>query len=182
MNETIKTIYSRRAVRKYKDKAVDKEIVDQIIDAGRNAPSAMNRQLWKFFVVSDKEMIKAISLDIEKLAVKDYPHLTKRKEEKGLDDVLFYGAPVVVFIAMPKDYRWAGMDVGMCVQNMMLASKSLGLDTCPIGLARFINETDNLEKLGVDPTDKIEIAIAIGYGDEVPGDKEIKKENVFYMS
>lgn len=43
-NETLRTIYSRRAVRKYTDQAVSKVTVQQIVDAGRMAPSAMNKQ------------------------------------------------------------------------------------------------------------------------------------------
>ena len=45
-NETLKTIYERRAVRAYQDKSVSKEIIEQLLDAGRMAPSAINKQPW----------------------------------------------------------------------------------------------------------------------------------------
>ena len=51
MNDTLKTIYERRAVRKYKDRPVEKHLVEQLLDAGRMAPSAINRQPWKFYVM-----------------------------------------------------------------------------------------------------------------------------------
>jgi len=44
MNEVIKNIYERRAVRKYTDQVVTKDIIEEIVDAGRMAPSAMNKQ------------------------------------------------------------------------------------------------------------------------------------------
>ena len=48
-NDTIKIIYERRAVRKYKDISVEKNLIEQIIDTGRMAPSAINKQPWKFY-------------------------------------------------------------------------------------------------------------------------------------
>ena len=69
MNEVIKTIFKRRAVRKYKEKAVNKEIIGQLIAAGRMAPSAMNRQPWKFYVVTSKDDISLFSKEIAKVGL-----------------------------------------------------------------------------------------------------------------
>lgn len=44
-------IYNRRSVRKYSDKNVPREMIEQVIDAGRMAPSAKNRQPWKYIVL-----------------------------------------------------------------------------------------------------------------------------------
>ena len=63
MNEVLKTIYERRAVRKYKHVTVARELIDMLLDAGRMAPSAMNKQPWKFYVLTDQKKIK-ISLQI----------------------------------------------------------------------------------------------------------------------
>ena len=46
----IDSIYSRRSIRKYLDREVPKEMIEQIIDAARMSPSAKNRQPWKFVV------------------------------------------------------------------------------------------------------------------------------------
>lgn len=50
--DTIKAIKGRRSIRKYKDIDVDKEIILDIFNAGRLAPSAKNRQPWYFVKVS----------------------------------------------------------------------------------------------------------------------------------
>ena len=42
MNDMLKIIYERRAVRKYKDRSVDRTLIEQVLDAGRMAPSAIN--------------------------------------------------------------------------------------------------------------------------------------------
>ena len=44
------SIYSRRSIRKYSDKQVPKEMIEQIIEAGVMSPSAKNRQPWKYIV------------------------------------------------------------------------------------------------------------------------------------
>lgn len=180
-NETLKTIYQRRAVRKYKDKPVDKVLIEQIIDAGRMAPSAMNRQLWKFYVLTDKKLISSLSPTIVKVANKvlSWAH--------GIDssvttDIIFHNAPVVIFITAPKRNEWAALDIGMCSQNMMLAAKSLGLDTCPIGFAKLLEKTDKLSILGMSASEQIQLAIILGYGDEDPPVHERKTNNVKFIN
>lgn len=194
-NETLKTIYSRRAVRKYKDIPVDKKLIEQIIDAGRMAPSAMNNQPWKFYVLSDKSEIKSFSKEIGKATLKGIAKMGALKIAKAYakallhihdlsffkgDEFIFHGAPVVIFIAAPRDSEWASLDIGACMQNMMLAAKSLGLDSCPIGLAKFVEDTTVYSKLNVSEKDHVMLAIIIGYGDESPKAHERIKTNIFY--
>lgn len=197
MNDTIKTIFERRAIRKYKEKAVSKEIIEQIIDAGRIAPSAMNRQPWKFYVVTSKEDIKLFSHEIAKQGLKTIPKIGIKEAVKsivtgitnlshGIDfllskDPVFHEAPVVIFITAPKDNEWAALDIGMCSQNMMLAAKSLGLDSCPIGFGKFVEKTKSYSKLNIPSDERVHLAIIIGYGDEKPEVHKRKKDNVFYI-
>ena len=44
-------LYSRRSIRKYLEKQVPREKIEQIIDAGRMSPSAKNRQPWQYIVL-----------------------------------------------------------------------------------------------------------------------------------
>lgn len=180
MNETLNTIYQRRAVRKYKDLRVEKSIIDQIIDAGRMAPSAMNGQLWKFYVITDKEIIQSLSPVIVNIANKvlNWAHGV---DHSKTSDIIFHNAPVVIFITAPKKNEWAKLDVGMCCQNMMLAAKSLGLDTCPIGFAKFLEKTNKISILGMSTSEEIQLALIVGYGDENPPVHERKKNNVKYL-
>lgn len=197
MNEVIKTIYERRAVRKYTDKAVSKDIIEKLLDAGRMAPSAMNRQLWKFYVVTSKEDIKLFSGEIVKAGMKSITDMSLKSVANavvsgithlahGIDfikakDPVFHGAPVVIFITAPKENEWAALDIGMCSQNIMLAAKSLGLDSCPIGFGKFVEKTKDYSKLNIPQTEQVQIAIIIGYGNETPEIHERKKNNVFWV-
>lgn len=196
VNDTLQTIYDRRAVRKFKDKAIDREITDQLIAAGRMAPSAMNRQPWKFYVVTDKELIKSMSKQIARISVKQIAkigikgivksiwHYVHSPHDLGFfkqTDFIFHEAPLVIFITASHENEWAALDVGMCCQNMMLAAKSLGLDSCPVGLAKFIEETKDASKLGIKKSESVQLALIFGYGDEMPEVKERKKDNVVYV-
>jgi len=180
MNDVLKTIYERRAVRRYKDQQVDKKLIEQIIDAGRMAPSAMNQQLWKFYVLLDKELIRSLSPFIVKVANKvlSWAHGV---DQSKTTDIIFHNAPVVIFITAPKKNEWAVLDIGMCCQNMMLAAKSLGLDTCPIGFAKFLEKTNKISILGMSSSEEIKLAIIVGYGDENPPVHERKRDNVKFV-
>jgi len=196
MNETIQTIYQRRAVRKYTAQKVSTDLIEQILEAGRMAPSAINMQPWKFYVLTNKETIRTFGGAIKQGMVKGFLktgirqiitniigtlHMGHKADFVKQDDMVFHGAPVVIFIASSKSNEWAPVDVGMCAQNMMLAAKSLGLDTCPIGMARYIEYTDTYEQLNIPSGEHVNLAIILGYGDEKPEVHERIKTNVTYI-
>ncbi|HWA32916.1 MAG TPA: nitroreductase [Cyclobacteriaceae bacterium] len=176
----MKTIYFRRAVRKFAPTPVNKKLLDEIFEAGRQAPSAMNRQPWKFYVVTNPQKIKAISAEIAE-AAKDKLHLAEEIAQSTREDFIFHGSPVVIFITAPLDSEWAPMDVGMCAQNMMLAAKSLGLDSCPVGFGRYVEKTKSYSDLKIPPSEKVQLALLIGFGAENPITKPRVKDNVFYL-
>jgi nitroreductase len=195
-SETIGTIYQRRAIRKYKDKPVDQELILRIINAGRMAPSAINKQPWKFYVLTDKALIKSFAKEIAAAALKGFAksgirniiksatnllHFSHGFDYHSLEDPVFHGAPVVIFLTGPRDNEWASLDIGMCAQNMMLASKTFGLDSCPIGFAKFVEKTKLFPKLKVPDSEQVFLALIVGYGDESPELHERKKDNIIFI-
>jgi nitroreductase len=180
-NETLCTIYQRRAIRQYKDKPVPTDIIDQLIDAGRMAPSAINKQPWRFYVLTQKQQIQTFSKDISKVAEKLF-HMSHGVDVSRTEDFIFHGAPVVIFITAPRDNEWAPLDIGMCAQNIMLAARSIGLDTCPVGLAKFIEQTPVYSDLKVPKDEKVMLAVIVGYGNEQAEAKERKKDNAVFLT
>src|SRR5665647_338608 len=89
-SETLKTIYERRAVRKYKDKPVDKEVIEKILDAGRMAPSAINRQPWKFYILTKKDVIQSLSKEIAKIAGKEFLKSGPKQILKAIGHLLHF--------------------------------------------------------------------------------------------
>lgn len=194
-NETIQTIYQRRSIRKFKDLSVNKNTIEMIVNAGRMAPSAINKQPWQFHILTKHEDLDAISKAVSKKLIKgvfskgikglinnvlEFIHFPSKANFMNLRDPVFHGAPVVIVISAPKDNEWASIDVGMCAQNMLLASKSLGLDTCPIGMIKFLDDPVLLKKLKIPPANEIKIAIGLGYGDEKPMPHDRISDNLFY--
>jgi nitroreductase len=194
--DTIGMIYKRRAVRKYKKISVDQELIEQVIDAGRMAPTAINQQVWKFYVLTDRALISEFGKEIVSVSMKGFIrsgiknivrtashliHFPHGFDFHSLEDPVFHGAPVVIFITGPKENEWAHLDIGMCTQNMMLAAKALGLDSCPIGFAKYAKETKLFPRLNLPDADEVIIAVILGYGNEFPELHERKRNNVFFV-
>lgn len=189
-------IHARRAVRKYKDIPVDRHLITQVLDAGRMAPSAMNTQPWHFYVVTSKDLITQFSKEIRGKALKEMVksgvqglaaaageilHLISHIDLEKLKDPVFYGAPVVIFLTAPRDSEWAPLDIGMCAQNMMLAAKALGLDSCPIGFGKYVHQAKSYSLLHIPADEQVLLAVIIGYGEEIPQAHERKKGNIMFI-
>ncbi len=196
MNEIIDNIYKRRAVRKYKDIGISREVIDELIMAGKMAPSAMNKQPWKFYVLTDKEIIKKLSHGIQEVALKKMKgkgvkeiakaalslfHFSSIKNLLNIEDHVFYNAPVVIFISHQRDDEWGKLDVGMCAQNIMLAAKSLGLESCPVGFAKYVSESPEYALLKVPENEEVDLAIVLGYGDESPDIPNRTGDHIIYI-
>jgi nitroreductase len=194
--DTLELMYERRAVRKYQARLVDRSLIEKIIDAGRMAPSALNKQPWKFYVLTDKVSIRSFSKAILKMAPKAFFKAGTKAIVKQLvhflhfpqglsflksEDPVFHNAPVVVFLTADRENEWASLDIGMCAQNMMLAAKYYGLDTCPIGFAKYVEDTSIYGKLNIPESEIVHIAIIIGYGDETPVLHKRIKDNILFI-
>ncbi|WGQ09853.1 nitroreductase [Pedobacter gandavensis] len=196
VNPIMHVIYERRSVRKYLPDMVDDDIIEKIIDAGRMAPSAMNGQPWKFYIVTHKDTIASFSKEIAKIAsrvilktaikhpietIKTLLHFSSSPLDMNSEHAIFHDAPIVIFITGPRNSEWARLDIGMCAQNMMLAAKSLGLDSCPVGLAKYIEKTPVFYKLEVPTAEEVHLAIIIGYGNEKPKPQSRIKNNTLFV-
>jgi nitroreductase len=180
MNETIRMINERRAVRKYKPVAVSDELINQLLDAARMAPSAMNGQPWRFYIVTEKELIDLLDQKIKAVASRMF-RMAHGTEFFNAPNPIFHGAPVVIFITADRKNEWASLDVGMCAENLMLAARALGLDTCPVGLGKFAEQTSVYGCLGIPDEHQILISVAVGYGDENPPVHPRKTDNAVFV-
>lgn len=180
VTDLISELKKRRSIREYKKTPVKKELIEQIIQAGKYAPSAKNRQPWRFIVITNKEMIdeiaNVIKKEIRKILKKRFimkyfhPSLKNDRTMKFLaaitlskEDILFFDAPVLIFIVTEKK-RLNDESCSCCAQNMMLAAHSLGLGSCWIGFAQFLELNKNyLRKIGVPENHHISAALVFGH-------------------
>jgi nitroreductase len=108
----------RRSVRRYRSDPVPPELLDQVLEAGLWAPSAVNTQPWEFIVVTDPAVKQAL-YDLSGVAGLKWKHLLS--------------APVVIVLAARKLTAWSRDDCLLAAQNLMLCAADLGLGTCWIG-------------------------------------------------
>jgi nitroreductase len=182
-NSTITTIYARRSVRKFTSKTIDKKLIEELIDAARMAPSAMNVHRSKFHVLTNKATIKTIAAELHETVKAKLPlTLINKDHQPDPEDPIFYGAPVVIFLSIAINDEWSEMEAGMCAENLMLAAKSFGIESCAVGAAKLVQTIPSAEKLKIPQEEKICLAIVLGYGDEHPEVKLRSKDNIRFIS
>ena len=140
MNETIKTILHRRAIRRFDARQIEEDSLQQILQAGLYAPSAGGRQGVIFAVCQDKEVnerlgkIKRANSNPSMATATSY--VSKEQPSIADDPKLinaFYDAPTVITMFAPKNCLFAAEDCAVSAENMMLSADSLGVGSCYIG-------------------------------------------------
>ena len=114
--DTLQAILQRRSVRKYRPEPIPEDQLRQILESGRQSPSAANRQPWHFVVVGDREQ--------------------KQRVAQACNGQMWMAdaAYIIVGVGLPQvSPKWYRVDVAMAMENMVLAARSLGYGTCWIG-------------------------------------------------
>ena len=171
MNAVIDAINKRRSVRSYDAKPVPRELVNTVIAAGNEAPSAMNSQPWRFVVVEDmdakKKLLGATLPQAKKITelVTDvdperYESIKKRYAE--LPDPVYYSAPTVIFVI--GNGRYKDHSCPLACENMMVAAYSLGLGSCWVGFGAMVTDDPEVRSLlELKDDDSIFGPILLGY-------------------
>jgi nitroreductase len=143
----------RFSVRKYEDKPVEREKLEQVVEAGRVAPSAVNFQPWRFIVVQDEKMKADVCASYKRDWIRK--------------------APAVIIICGVHGEAWmradgkdhCDIDVAIAADHMTLAAEELGLGTCwvcnfnSMELARTLDLPKGMEAA---------VLLPIGYPAEAP--------------
>ena len=174
-NKVIETIMARRSIRKYKNEVVSREILDQIMECGINAPNGQNRQSWEVRVVDNPKVMEEIYNTLNAA----YPNVNNAAS-------CFRDAPVMVFLARSESYDFSAYDCGLMAENMMLSAWSLGVGSICLGSpVRMINENPAcapiLERLGFSEGYEFCLCVGLGYADEAPAAKPRDKAKVKYV-
>jgi len=164
--DIMQAIRGRRSVRKYKSDPVPEASLNNILEAGRLAPSAWNGQPWKFIVVTDEERRKGLA---------DRAKTTSGKAQEWIAE-----APVIVAaVATDTDRQMTNgieswpVDIAIAVDHMILAAAGEGLGTCWIGA---FSEEDVKEYLEVPDEMRVVILFPLGYPADEPKSK--KRKNI----
>lgn len=133
-------MYSRRAVREYTGEKIGRAVLQKLIDAAIQAPSAVNEQPWLFTVVEDRALLALISRHAKAhLLIAPPQNLALHRLHELRDDPdfdIFYGALALIVIASTTASQWAVENCSLAAENLMLAACAAGLGTCWIGLSQ----------------------------------------------
>lgn len=152
-------IGTRRSIRFYAPAAIPLEFVDELLRCAISAPSAHNRQPWRFAVIRDLELKIGLAramgerLRADRLRDGDAPEAVEADVERSFQRITT--APVVVVVAAttldmdaypdPRrreaEYLMAVQSAAMAVQNLLLAAHSAGLAACWMCAPLFCPDT-----------------------------------------
>lgn len=173
-------IATRHSTRKFKEEPVPQEVLDKVIEAGRQAPSGKHKNQSRFIVIRKKEvlqeLIALVQQEFAKMEVMpendDNFGGAIRAAKKG-GYVFMYNAPVLIVVANKRDYGNKYADVSCAMQNMMLAANALDLGSCWINQLRWLQDNPvlraYLQKLGMAEDEEVCASLSIGYPDTPDG-------------
>jgi len=144
----LEAIKKRQSVRSYQDKEIPEDVLQQVLEAGRLAPSAKNTQSWKFIVVKDKDLRKKLV------------PACKNQEFVEEAPVVIAGCGTDPDYVMSNGEHAYSIDLAIALDHMSLEAASLGLGTCWIG-AFYQDQVKEI--LGVPKDVRIVNLLTLGY-------------------
>jgi len=150
MSDFITLVRDRESIRDYDpDHPLEREVIRRILEAGRLAPSAANRQPWKFLVVSSPGMLAKVREAYEKSWFAEAPHVLVVTGRRG-----------EAWTRKKDGYNSLETDLTIAMDHMILAAESEGVATCWI--ANF--DPDLLRQaLALEPDETVYAVTPLGY-------------------
>jgi len=163
-SELIKIRQSNRA---YQSKAVEREKIETVLDAGRLSPSANNAQGWTFVVVDDAELRNRVANAMYRMGgafVQQAPVVIAVVAEKPL----FMSR----FGAAMRKIDFASLDMGIAAAHICLQAADIGLGTC---MLESFNEAEVKKVLNIPNNRRVALMITLGYSADNQREKKRKK-------
>ncbi len=158
--DILKAIKNRRTIRQFQTKEIPEKVLKDLIDAARMAPSAMNRQPLEYIVVNSSKLKEQVFQTLSWGG-----ELPQEKSAKNRKPAAF-----VIVLANNDINSSADIDIGLAVENLVLAAFSYNLGSCPLGaidtekIRAFFKIPENFE---------IKLVVALGY----PAEKSVAESS-----
>ncbi|MDY0363159.1 MAG: nitroreductase family protein [Bacilli bacterium] len=124
-------INKRRSIRKYDNKIIEQEILEKIVRAGMQAPSAINQQPWHFFVIRDRDKL----VELSKLT--------------AYSKMLATASACILLVSDKRHVKASSMysqDMAAATQNVLLEATYLGVGSCWIGIYGRVDRMEKIKK------------------------------------
>jgi nitroreductase len=175
MSDLMETILSRRSIRRYQEKDIPDDVLNNVLEAARWAPSWANTQAWEFVVVKDRSIKKQIQ---------------KNVPSRNPSSLAIVNAPVLLVVCgqlkksgyydgqYPTKFGsdWFMYDLGLATQNLCLAAHDSGLGTVIVGL--FDHDRVG-EVIKLPANHEVLVLIPLGYPDQDPKPRKRRERDEF---
>ena len=188
------TIRGRRSIRRYRDEPPPRETIEQLLSVASLAPSASNKQPWRFFACDDRATIDRMAAAVQE----SVDRIARRVDERMIDAFRAYGdyfvrfraAPVVIVPAFREmavlshmvdgevtdedrariaelEFNSGIVSASLALQNLMLYAHSLGLGTSSM-TGPLLAGPAIKSILGIPASWRIVAIVPVGYPAEAP--------------
>ncbi|MCL2480552.1 MAG: nitroreductase family protein [Spirochaetaceae bacterium] len=149
--EIMPEIQKRISVRNFKDIAIKQDVISRVLEAGQLAPSAKNRQPWRFLVIDNPELKKKIQ------------EASYGQEHIGKSGVIILACSTNIEYEMPNGQQSYPIDISFAVSFMMLQAEHEGLGSCVI---TTYDEEEIKSLVSVPYSMRVVMMLLLGYTDE----------------
>lgn len=177
-NVVLETIKARRSVRAYTEQQVSEEDLIAMLEAATYAPSGMHCETWHFTAIQNADKLTELNNRIKgAFAKSDEPRL----QERGRSETYccYYHAPTLIIVSNEPTHWWAAMDCACAIENIFLATSSLGIGSCWINQLGTTDDDAEVREfitsLGVPENHKVYGCVALGYANS---DVQLKEKKV----
>lgn len=144
--DTIEAIKTRRSIREFSDEYINDKTIEEILEAGRWAPSGLNNQAWRFIVVRNEDTKEALS---------KFTHY----------GAIIKNARILIVVFLDNDQMYDRtkdvQSIGACIQNMLLAVHSMGLGA--VWLGEILKNKEMVNKV-LEAPDSYELMAVVALG------------------
>lgn len=179
--ELKEAIKKRRSIRKFKNTKVPSEKIRDLINCARLAPSAKNRQPWKFLIIKGevKNKIADIMIKKEKSSITSFERKMYNVNSSVMATArIIKEAPILILVLKSYDDNWIigdSLSIGGAIEHICLRATDLGLGS--LWIRDIVYTQKEIAKLVEYDDMELISAISIGYPDEKPKSRPRKKLN-----
>ena len=156
MNQDLQFIFSRRSIRKYRDREIPDQIITDLLEAGMAAPSAVKKDPWHFIVIRERQTLDKM--------VAFMPNAQMLKQATGA--IVVCGD---ITKAHDQQESYMLQDCSAAVENILLAATALGLGSCWLGVHPRPDRMEGIRSLFGLPENIVPMAgISLGWPERQP--------------
>ncbi len=141
MPEFLEVLRTRRTVRSYRAEPVDRQDLQELVEAAILAPNGMNLQPWAFNVITNRAVMAKVNAIVVQILRGPEVQAILGERTRGIVNApgydVFYGAPALIVVSADQAVPGAPVDCQLATENLLLAAHAKGLGACYMGFLLF---------------------------------------------